>query len=348
VKTWTIQSRLVRAEIQSLGAMLGPTWFSLGSREVQPLAVAPWADEVGPEYEKLPRILRRLRGEWPCVPFGMAEPRPDLPREWILDESSPCGYIDPNPHGFSSNAEWELMCLEPKRIELGLEYPKCHPITRVTRTITVSEDAPALQISLLVQAREACDLPIGVHPVLRLPEKPGTASLHFDTDVRGWTSPTPFEPGISKIRPNVRDVPLTKVPCVCAAGENKTQDVTRLPLNCETEELILVLGHNGMAMLTNHDERYSVALSWDQEMFPACLLWLSNRGRGYCPWNRRFLGLGVEPIRSAFDLGVTVSQSRCNPLWRSGIPCTYTFSPAQDLETKYSIAVVEAGASRDP
>lgn len=347
MKSWTIQSRFVKVDIQSLGAMLGPAWFSLDNREVQPFAVAPWAEEVGLEYEKLPRILQRLRGEWPCVPFGMAERRADLPREWIPDESTPHSYIDPNPHGFSSNAEWKLMRLEPERIELGLDYPQYHPIRRATRMITASDDAPALQISLRVEARQAGDLPIGVHPVLRLPENPGAARLHFDTDARGWTSPTPIEPGISTLKPNVRGVPLTAVPCICAAGKSKTEDVTRLPLDYETEDLVLIVGHHGMAMLTNHDEGYSVSLSWDPAIFPACMLWLSNRGRGYFPWNHRFLGLGIEPIRSAFDLGAMVSRNRSNPLWQAGIPCTYGFLPAQGLETMYTIAVAETGTTGD-
>src|ERR1700730_17014155 len=102
-----IQSRLVRAEIQSLGGMLGPAWFSVGGTEVQPFAIAPWSDVAGPEYEKLPPVLRRLRGEWPCVPCGGAEPRSDLPPDWKPDMTSSGGYIDPELHGFSSNSHWQ-------------------------------------------------------------------------------------------------------------------------------------------------------------------------------------------------------------------------------------------------
>jgi len=321
----------VRAEIQSLGGMLGPAWFSLGDREVQPLAVAPWSDEVGPQYEKLPPLLRGLRGEWPCVPFGTAEPRPDLPRDWSPDKNGSVGYIDPDLHGYGSNARWELMHLEPARIQLVVEYPQTHPIRRLVRTITASQESPTLEISLLVQSREACDLPIGVHPTVRLPDSPRMASLDFGGSPRAWTAPTQFEPGISRLKSDVRNVLLTQLP----------EDITRLPLEYPTEELVLVVGHHGSAKLTNRVEAYSMSLSWDPAVFPSCLVWLSNRGRDYYPWNGRFLGLGIEPIRAAFDLGAAVSRSRSNPLWRSGIPCTYSFSPAQDLETTYSITVTE-------
>ena len=334
--SWSIQSRLIRAEIQSLGGMLGPAWFRLGDREVQPFAIAPWSDEVGTEYDKLPPLLRRLRGEWPCVPFGMAEPRPNPPHDWMSDASASGGYMDPDLHGYGSNAHWKLMRLESTRIQLAIEYPEPHPIRRLVRTITASEESPALAISLLVKSREACDLPIGVHPTVRLPDGARTASLDFGGAPRAWTTPTPFEPGISRLKSDARNVLLTQLP----------EDVTRLPLDYPTEELVLVVGHHGSARLTNHVERYSVSLSWDPEVFPACLLWLSNRGRDYFPWNRRFLGLGIEPIRAAFDLGTAVSRSRSNPLWRSGIPCTYSFSPEKDFETTYSIAVSDVSAAK--
>ena len=68
---WTIQSQFVQAQVQSLGAMLGPAWFSIGGRTVQPFAIAPWAEDSGPEYRQLPNLLKRLRGEWACVPFGI-------------------------------------------------------------------------------------------------------------------------------------------------------------------------------------------------------------------------------------------------------------------------------------
>ena len=67
--------------VQRLGAMLAPVTFLLADgRQVSPMHVAPWADE--PEAEALPGILRRLRGEWPCVPFGYSVPADGWPAEW--------------------------------------------------------------------------------------------------------------------------------------------------------------------------------------------------------------------------------------------------------------------------
>ena len=59
--------------VQRLGAMLAPVTFVLADgRQVSPFHIAPWADEPG--SDALPGILRKLRGEWPCVPFGYSVP----------------------------------------------------------------------------------------------------------------------------------------------------------------------------------------------------------------------------------------------------------------------------------
>ena len=55
--------------VQNLAAMIGPVTFVLpDGRQCQPLHIAPWTFDA--EAAALPGVLRRLRGEWPCVPFG--------------------------------------------------------------------------------------------------------------------------------------------------------------------------------------------------------------------------------------------------------------------------------------
>ena len=67
-----------QAELQTLGGMLAPVVFrAAGWPDFPPLQVAPWADEPG--AAQWPGGLRRLRGEWPCVPFGRCDRPEDLP-----------------------------------------------------------------------------------------------------------------------------------------------------------------------------------------------------------------------------------------------------------------------------
>ncbi len=129
--------------------------------------------------------------------------------------------------------------------------------------------------------------------------------------------------------------PLDRIPLLDGGYE----DITRLPLPYPEEEIVLVPGVSGEATLRNLEAEYTVSLSWDARIFPACQLWLSNGGRGAYPWNSRFRALAIEPVCAAFDFGTWVSRHRGNPLWRAGVPCTVRLSPDEPFETTYCIAV---------
>lgn len=64
--------------------MLGPVRFELGgSRSISPLHIAPWGDDA-----RWPGLMRALRGEWPCLPFGTAHTPSGLPQDFKLIASS--------------------------------------------------------------------------------------------------------------------------------------------------------------------------------------------------------------------------------------------------------------------
>jgi hypothetical protein len=332
VKTWTIQSSFVKAEIQNVGAMVGPAWFNLGRTQAQPFAVAPWAESGSAEHAALPGILQRLRGEWPCVPFGITNTR-TLPADW-QPRTSTTIEPDPHPHGLSSNAQWHLADLQADRITLTLRYPESHAVAVLTRIISASRLQPQLDFSLRIEVREPCELPIGLHPTFRVSQAPRQTLLDLGSSASVWTSPVPLEPGVPYFESDIRGTSPSRVPV--RAG---VEDITRLPLPRAAEEIVLAIGHEGRASLQNLEEAYRATLSWDPVMFPACLLWLSNGGRTYYPWDGRFRAIGIEPVRSAFDLGTVVSRERSNPLWQVGVPCVFQLSPTAPFETRYCVTL---------
>ncbi len=146
---WTITWSHSSAEIQPLGGMLGPVWCALPSG---PFFVAPWVDEPG--AADLPGLLRGLRGEWPCVPFG-AE-RDMAIAGW---EGAGPAIGDGAPHGHGSNHAWHLIDRGPDWIEIGIDYPDGHPIRRLRRKIAGRAGAAALDLELGIEAaRAAYDL----------------------------------------------------------------------------------------------------------------------------------------------------------------------------------------------
>jgi hypothetical protein len=328
------------AFVNPLGAMLAPVAFDIGEGQVaQPFAIAPWSDDRMPEHAALPPLLRQLRGEWVGVPFGTPTPLPGLPAAWQPLEGTKLNHGD-DFHGYSSNADWQRVGIEEGQIELALDYPAAHVVRQVRRRIAGIKGKPRLEFELAVEVREPVELPIGIHPVFRLPSQPGRAELRFAGDPVAHTYPVEAEPGISNLVPGLSGQALDDLPL----ADGRRLDLRRLPLAFATEELVLVTGHGGGFSLTNHEEGYTVHMGWDAEAFPGCMLWVSNRGRTAYPWNARFLAIGIEPVAAPFDLGVAVARNPGNPLRRAGIATAVALEPRRNWTTNYWIEVSRAPA----
>ena len=315
--------------VQRLGAMLAPVTFVLADgRQVSPFHIAPWADE--PDSEALPGILRKLRGEWPCVPFGYSVPADGWPEEWsrVMGEPEP----GEEAHGHSSNHDWTWIEGDVRSLSLALDYPTSSPVARVERTVTPDPAAPAVDIEFTIIVRRACQLPIGLHPVFRLPAQAGAAELELGAFDHGRTYPSDIEPGAPLFARDATFANLSAVP----ARAGGTVDASRLPLAADTEELLQVQGLDGTVALANHEEGYRVRLSWQKEHFPSLLLWYSNRGRKASPWNGRHVSIGIEPICSPFGLGPATALAD-NPVARSGTRTALEFKPDQPFTTRYRI-----------
>lgn len=225
--------------VEDLGGMLGPTLFVLpDGRQVAPFQVAPWADDPGDE---LPGILKRLRGEWPCVPFGSDADRPAA-GGW--PGSAAASTVDPFPHGFSSNNAWRFEAGAAGSITLGIDYPEGHPVRRLRRTVTPDPRAAALDFTLEIDVRADCVLPLGLHPSFRLPSRPGAMRIEVGSGVSGMTFPAPVD-GSSIFAEGAVLEPWHDVP-LKAGGR---LDVRQVPLVTATEELVQLLDMPGRASL---------------------------------------------------------------------------------------------------
>ena len=115
-------------------------------------------------------------------------------------------------------------------------------------------------------------------------------------------------------------------------------DASRLPFAGDVEELLQIQGLDGTVALVNHAEGYRARLSWQKEHFPSLLLWMSNRGRKFEPWNGRHVALGIEPICSPFGLGPATALAD-NPIAASGTPTALDFSADHTFVARYRIEV---------
>jgi hypothetical protein len=316
--------------VQRLGAMLAPVTFVLADgRQVSPMHIAPWAEEPGMETQ--PGVLRRLRGEWPCLPFGYSSPPEGYAAEWarLFAPAS----ADEEAHGPCANNPWRWEKAEGGILKLSIDYPGSSPVRRVERTITPDPSGPAIDLEFRVEAREDCRLAIGLHPTFRLPLAEGAARIEPGRFDHGLTYPGPVEKGAEYFAEGARFADLSSVP----TRDGRRVDASRVPLAADTEELLQLNGIDGTAAFANHAEGYRVRLSWQKEHFPSLLLWFSNRGRKGIPWRGRNLCLGVEPICSPFGFGPATAAAD-NPIARSGTPTALAFKPSEPFVTRYRIA----------
>jgi hypothetical protein len=219
-----------------------------------------------------------------------------------------------------------------------LPFPEGGPVVRAVRRIRGVPGEAAVDLELRVDVCEPVCLPIGLHPILNLPEIVGEARIEVGRMQFGLTFPGTLEPdGIARNARGAEFSDLASVPQL----DGTRADLSRLPLAEAREELVQLCGTDGSVRVVYGDDGHVVTVGWDPAVFPSCMLWISNRGRRGFPWRGRHLALGVEPVCSAFDLGSEAS-CRPNPISDRGIPTCYRFDPDTPFRTRYRVSAEPA------
>jgi len=327
-----------RFAVSAAGGFLAALRFDVGGRVIEPLYQAPWIDERPPVADPL---LRRLRGEFLCLPFGVshAPEAVDDPawREALRSEldaaSAPLGPSDRFVHGYPPVHDWQLLDDAADALTIAIDFPVESPIRRVTRTLRPDPDAAALDVVTTIEARRRARRPAGLHPNFALPAAPGSLRIEPARFAFGVAHPAGPEKGVSRALPAADFTDLAAVPL--AGGGLGRFD--RLPFAFDTEEILLLAGCGGHVSLVDESAGVAHTLTWNADQLPSLLLWMSNRGRRAAPWSGRNLCLGVEPVASAFDLGCEASLA-ANPVARRGIATALQLDPAHPTELRYRIA----------
>ena len=333
MKRWHLNWNFGSATLRSTAAMLWECEFRLPSgRRFAPFARAPWADDPSIDAA-LPGHMRHLGGEFVCVPFGIGGAPLNLLAEWPEDSWA---NINPAAHGHSSNLAWELQAADDAHIALRLNYPADDDIEHLVRRFTVVKDAPALDVDLTIHARRATRQPIGLHPILRLPERAGQLAIEANFEF-GITYPAWVPPGLSRVAAGARFTHLASVPGI----DGRRVDYSTLPKDSPTEEMLTLCKVRGPITLRYQDEQAFFRLTWDTHLLPSCLLWPSDRSIPDPPWNGSFRGLGVEPIAAVFDAAREVALES-NPLNAAGVATALTIEPGRPLTIRYRLEAGDA------
>ncbi|AUG51466.1 hypothetical protein [Thalassospira marina] len=272
---WHIGNRFAELDIFATGAALHHARFHLpGGKTVSPMAEASW-HETG--LEGAAGHIQTIGGEWPCVPFGTTA-------------------HDKHHHGFGSDMPWQVLAQDDDSILLGITYPAGHKVKKLERRIRLLTDRPAIECALHIYVNEDCVLPIGLHPIFRLPQEEDAFAIHAHQHGRVMTAPQDIAP---------RDSKLAAHEVASETGQVRRKDGQSSNIWRQTvqlgEEIIAISDSEGHMRLDYVAEGFCADLRWDAKDFPNCLIWVANPGLQAISPAPHFQGIGIEPVNSYFD-----------------------------------------------
>jgi hypothetical protein len=335
--SWSFGSSLVRATLTRRGGHLAPVTFTLPSGQtVQPFAVAPWAERKLPPGT--PDLLRALRGDFFCCPFG--------------GNGTPWRGEHHPPHGETANGNWTLVSLETGQGRSTLHARLRTRVRKgqVEKFLTVVDGHAALYSRHVLLGLQG-PMSIGHHALLKFPAQ-AMGRIGTSRFAHGQVLPSAFESpeggGYQSLRPGAVFRSLERVPRLDGAPT----DLTVFPARGGYDDLVLLAAPARLpfawSAVTFSRPRYVWFALRDPRVLRSTLLWMSNGGRHYPPWNGEHTRvLGVEDVTANFHYGLAES-ARGNPLRRRGIATAVPLHSRRPTTVRYimGVAAVPPGFDR--
>jgi len=309
-RSFLMKTQCVEIALTVTGGHLAPViFFPQEAHPIQPYAIAPWWSE--PLDPAIPPLLATLRGDFFCSAFGSA------------NAGQSAGRMLP-PHGETANGMWHAMghgsstsgCWLQLGMELSAQGGHCHAVTALLAGHPVIYQRHDL-------SRLTGPINPGHHATLALPAVPGAGRLSFSRLKCAFTYPEPLERaetgGRSVLEPDVEITDLHHVPCT----DGSLTDLARYPARRGFEDLAILCADPTLELawsaVTFPEQGYVWFSLRDPRWLSCTLLWFSNGGRDYPPWNGRHINvMGVEDMTGYFDMGLAASCRR-NRLTERGV-----------------------------
>jgi len=321
--TFPLRSNLASLSVTEIGGHLSDVSFTLADgRRIMPMHVAPWAEEPLPP--DTPPILRMLRGDFFCAPFGASDLLPEMP------------FV----HGLPANGEWRVTGGSTNQLDARLDGTVMG--ASVTKHVELREG------ELMVYQRHTLtggsgQVPIGHHAMLRAESE---LQLAFSPWTMALTTPEPDEVpplGRSLLQSGQTITDLRKA----QRADGGLVDLTIFPCPEGFEAIWMLVADRtpefAWTAATSADGWVWFGLK-NPRVLPQTLVWLSNGGRDYAPWNGRHRrAIGLEEICGYFHLGHKASIAD-NPVSRSGSPTTVTLTPDAAVTVAYMFGIAAAPA----
>jgi hypothetical protein len=295
-------------------------------RKTAPFHRAPWADDAVPPpgTEGAPH-LARISGDFFCAPFGSAD-------------------VEPSPsHGWPANAAWSLVASRPvagggMTATFALEKPVMG--ARVLKELTLRDGHPFLYQRHIFEGGAGA-VSVANHAMVRLPHG---ARIAYSPKRWAETPTTPLEGdparGRSILAYPARSSDLTRYP----RGDGGTADLTSYPIDQGHEDFAMLVEAAGSPLgwsaVARPEEGDMALMLKNPTKLPVTMLWYSNGGRSYAPWNGRHRDvLGVED-GCTWSLHGHAASIAPNPLTELGIPTAVRLDANGSVDVRHVIGAV--------
>lgn len=281
-----------------------------------PLHVAPWIDE--PLDPSIPPMLANLRGDFFCAPFGEADVDP----------------FEDRPHGATANRTWTPVDIGESSGHWLLDGTVNG--AEVHKYVWLEPGSPLVfQKHTLVGGTGR--VPVAHHLMLKT-EHP----IHLSFSDYDWigTPPTPVEPDRSIGRSWLAYGRTFDRLEAAPLADGSVADLSVFPTLRDSDDLLMLrTAENadlGWTAASCPDDGWIFFSLKNPKELPGTVLWMSNGGRDYAPWNSRHYGvIGIEESHSWFHLGHQASTGP-NPLSDAGRTTAVSLQPDGRVDIHYT------------
>jgi hypothetical protein len=301
----TFQARGISVSIDLSVGHLADLAIDAEGRVLRPLHRAPWISEPEGTTEDLPAGVKRLSGDFLCAPFSTSD-----------IEAAPL-------HGWPANSTWETLSSEPTADGWRARFLLQRRVmgASVEKILTLRDGHPFLYQEHVLSCGSG-ELPVAHHTMTAM--KNG-GRLAFSAKRFALTPGEAPERdparGRSMLAYPGRSETLEKFP----AASGGFTDLTEYPAGARNEDFVTLVEADhagpGWTAIARQAEADLVLVLKNPDELPVTMLWISNGGRDYAPWNGRHVGvIGIEDGRSAIGHAASIGD---NPLRRDGVATSF-------------------------
>lgn len=297
--SYVIRTKQVEVAVSELGGCMAPvTFYRDSSKPIIPLAVAPWWKE--PVLSDQPPCIQVLRGDFFCMPFG----------------GSANAYHGRNypPHGETANRRWSFVDRRSskKGATLDLNMKLKLQAGEVHKTLALEVNGNIIYSRHRLSGMSG-NMTYSHHATLQFPDCPGGARLSFSPFTHASTYPrtleTPAEGSYAILKKGSVIDDLTKVPLI----DGTTTDLTSYPNRRGYEDAAMICADTSLdfswSAATFERERYVWFNLKNPRILASTMLWFSNGGRYFPPWNGRHINvMGMEEGTTFWGDGIAASE----------------------------------------